>query len=102
MAVSESAKVTVWLRCILKELCINQNSTIIMQDYARAMTWAAGHRFEEFQRSKHIELRCHHTREIIGIGELRLQKTNTDQMTEDCLTKPLNAQQVKKQAIDHS
>lgn len=91
-----SEKVIIWLRRILKEIGINQKSLVIMQDNTSAMKWAAGHPTEDFCRSKHMELRYHHIREIIQSGELSLQKINTGQMAPDCLTKLLNAQKYKE------
>ena len=41
------------------------------------------------ERTKHIDIKFHFVREIIGSGKLNLEKTNTDHNSTDALTKAL-------------
>lgn len=95
VALSESAKVVVWLRRILNELEIRQDPTAIMQDNSGAIRWASGHPAEDFKRSKHVELRYHYIRDKIVNGEIRIEKISSNDMAADFLTKPLGGEQMR-------
>lgn len=96
VSLSESIKSILWLRRILNELDIEQQSTAIFQDNSGAITWSTGHPAEDFRRSKHIELRYHHVREKVASGEVSVKKICTREMAADFLTKTLNSDQLRK------
>ena len=46
-------------------------------------------------RTKHIDVRFHKIRELIGSGDLDLQKVHTSENAADMLTKAINADKFK-------
>lgn len=96
VALSEATKVIMWLRRVLQELGIRQESTRVYEDNAGALTWGTGHVAEDFRRSKHVDLRYHHVREQVADKAIELVKVGTGEMVADFLTKPLSKNGVEK------
>ena len=65
MALSEAAKQISWLRRVLNELRLKQNTTSVHEDNAGTFKGTSGHIAEDFRRSKHVDLRYHHVREQV-------------------------------------
>ena len=96
VALSESSKVIVWLRRVLEELGIAQETTTVFEDNAGTFKWASAHIAEDFRRSKHVDLRYHHVREQVREKTIKLVKVPTSGMVADFLTKPLSSFGIRK------
>ena len=89
MAAAEAAKEVIWLRGILSEMGFPQEEpTPIMEDSQGAIDLSVSSRHHA--RTKHIRIRYHFIRQLIGQGELALVKVSTDHQLADLLTKPLS------------
>lgn len=82
-----------WARNMLEELRINEKAsnqkapTIIYADNQGAIKLATNPIFQ--QRTKHIAVKFHYTRDLIQQGEISLEYRPTGEMIADGLTKPL-------------
>ena len=92
MAACQAAKEAVWLRALLMGLGLsNSTPTIIKSDSQGSIALAKNP--EHHQRSKHIDLRYHYTREQVIDGVIEFLWTPTSEMVADQLTKPLTKEQ---------
>lgn len=86
---SEAAREAVWLRRLANDLGIPTNGpTVIQQDNegARALTEdCVLHR-----RSKHIDIKYHHVRELVDRGVIVFKHVPTNTLAADVMTKPLS------------
>ena len=96
VALSESAKIIVWLRRVLLEIGIKQDTTKVFEDNSGAFKCVEGHVAEDFRRSKHVDLRYHYVREVAAKGELKLSKISTGSQIADFLTKLLTGEKIRK------
>jgi hypothetical protein len=72
----------------MSELGYEQSSsTILSQDNTGAIQWAEGG--GNFRRTKHVQIRYHHIRQLVQNGTIRVEYTPTNKMIADMLTKPL-------------
>ena len=85
---SLAAQTIVYLRGLIEECGAKQvGPTTLFVDSQAAMKAAANPIVS--QRSKHIDIRYHYIREQLQAGVVKLEYVSTDDMTADCLTKPL-------------
>lgn len=94
VALSESTKILLWLRRVLNELSIPQETTRISEDNSGAVKWVTGNVAQDFRRSKHIELRYHHICEHVQSKAVDVVKVSTKDMHADFLTKCLGRAQL--------
>jgi hypothetical protein len=88
IALSTGARDAVWLRRFLNELEFPQGeSTTIYVDNQSSIRLAKNP--EMHNRSKHIDVRYHHVRDLVSSGEIELQYIPTTEQLADVLTKPL-------------
>ena len=88
MALCEAAKEAAWLRRVLKELlCTQEKPTVIWEDNQSAIIFADHD--GKHDRTKHIALRYHYTRDQIKAGEIEIKWLSTYDMLADIFTKPL-------------
>lgn len=91
MALAEAAKEATWLRNFVKSI-LHRNKqslngpTIIYEDNKSAIDIANNP--VNHQRTKHIDIRYHFTREAIEDGRILLEHCPSEQMVADLLTKP--------------
>lgn len=93
MAMAEAVKESVWLRGILGEFGIKQDSVKILCDNQSALHLAKHQVFHE--RSKHIDIRLHFIRDLVEKGVVELVKVHTDDNASDMLTKTLSTSKFK-------
>jgi hypothetical protein len=91
MALCEASKEAIWLQNFLQSV-LQRNETkptpvIIKEDNKAAIDIANNP--VDHQRTKHIDVRYHFTREKVKEGILMLEHCSTHQMLADLLTKPL-------------
>ncbi|KAL1564721.1 Integrase catalytic domain-containing protein [Salvia divinorum] len=89
IALTEAVKESMWLKGILKDFGIAQQSVSIHCDSNSALCLAKHHIFHE--RSKHIDIRMHFIRDEVEKGNVKLIKVGTDHNAADMLTKSLPA-----------
>lgn len=92
MALSDAAKNVIWLRHVLAELGMHQESTVIYHDNSGTIDWANGGPARNYLRRKHIDIRHHFLTLVIQEGHIRLIKVPTELMSADFLTKLLPSQ----------
>lgn len=86
VSLSEAAKEAVFLAKFLKELQAREDSPInLYTDSQSAMAIATNP--VHHQRTKHVDVRYHFTRELVDNGVIKLMYLNTSHMVADVLTK---------------
>ena len=89
VALSEATKIIMWLRQVLAELNIQQKPTVVHEDNTGAIAWAEDNSGKQFSKSRHIDVRYHIIKEKIRDSTIKLERTPTEQMKADFLTKIL-------------
>ncbi len=88
IALCAATQEAVWLRRLLKDIHMEQvGSTLILEDNTGAIALsknAKGH-----ERSKHIDIKFHYTREAVSKGIVHVSHCPTDSMLADVFTKGL-------------
>jgi hypothetical protein len=88
MALSDAAKEAIWLRRLCGELGNEQmKGTVINEDNQGCIAMASNPVVNK--RTKHVDIRYHHLRELIQKGLIVLKYCPTANMTADILTKAL-------------
>jgi hypothetical protein len=83
-----AAKEILWARNFLSELGFPQTKpTVLFED--NLSTIAVIKQSGNMNRTKHIDLRFNHIREIVAQGSIQVVHLSTKEMTADILTKPL-------------
>ena len=78
----------IWLRRLLSELGFQQTEpTKIYEDNRGAIELAKNPKFHN--RTKHIDIAYHFTREKVLSGEIIIEYSRSNEMLADCMTKPL-------------
>ncbi|XP_055960563.1 secreted RxLR effector protein 161-like [Mercurialis annua] len=95
IAASDAAKEAVWIKKFVSELGVVptiESAVPLFCDNNGAIAQAKEPR--SHQKSKHIERRYHIIREIVGKGDVSLQKIASAENTADPLTKPMTQSQL--------
>jgi hypothetical protein len=89
MAVSDAAKEAVWISGLLAEIGLGQSGPVtIFEDNQAAIQIANDPK--DHTRTKHIDIRFHHIRERIALGQINLKYVKSSEQVADVLTKPLH------------
>ncbi|KAK8951018.1 hypothetical protein KSP39_PZI003140 [Platanthera zijinensis] len=89
-ALSETVREAIWLRQLLTEIKGKEVSPVkIMVDNTSAIALAKNPIFHN--RTKHLQIKLHHTRDLVSRGEIELSYCKTENQIADALTKPLSA-----------
>ena len=84
----EAVKMATWMKSCMDELGLSRQSKIVIgMDNQSAMMFAEEAMVQD--RSKHIDIKYHYTREQIGKGIIGLDYVPTNRLPADALTKPL-------------
>lgn len=95
LALSDAAQEAVWLRRLLGELDEEQQQpTTINEDNRSCIDFVALDR--QNKRSKHIDTKYHHAKDLCGKGVIQLRYCSTNEMIADIFTKPLGPTKVKR------
>ncbi len=86
-ALSACAAEVTYLKQLLKELGIMQKKVVIKEDNVGAMKIAEN--WMSSKRTKHIDIKYHHVRELVEKGEIEIQHLSTEKQPADMLTKNL-------------
>ena len=88
VALAETVREIIWLRRILLKLGFPQmDPTVVKEDNQACISWVTGDASSE--RSKHIELKNHYSKDMSEKKEVTFKYCPTDKMLADILTKPL-------------
>ncbi|KAH9669162.1 Integrase catalytic domain-containing protein [Citrus sinensis] len=88
MAVTEAVKEAIWLKGLLGDLGVIQETIAIFYDNQSAIFLAKNQTYHA--RTKHIDVKYHYVREIIEGGDVLLTKINTKDNPPDMLTKVIS------------
>ena len=89
MAIAEACREATWLRGLYAELCGDISCTTIFCDSQSAICLTKDSMFHE--RTKHIDVKYHYTREVIAEGNVKVCKISTHDNAADMMTKPVSA-----------
>jgi len=98
MAMCQATREAIWLRQLLTELGLHQESVDIYADNKSAI--ALGKNPEFHKRSKHIDVQYHYVREQVQSGRVTTPYLPTNQMVADGLTKAVSPE-LHLRFIDH-
>ncbi|TPX54120.1 DNA-directed DNA polymerase [Powellomyces hirtus] len=88
IALAECAKEALWIQGLLSELSATEQTAVpIYEDNQAAIKLAANP--THHQRTKHIDVRYHFLRDLVGNERIHLQYIESKLMLADALTKPL-------------
>jgi transposase InsO family protein len=87
IALSDAGREAMFIKRLLNELGVDLTSPIVMYEDNQVAKLMA----EEVatKRSKHVDIRYHHIRELVDRGEIIIEECRTDKMIADMLTKNL-------------
>ena len=94
VAAADATKEAVWFQQLLSELGIDARSTTIYCDNQSAIALVNNPTFH--QRTKHIDVRLFHIRELQESKKVNIVYLNTEQQIADILTKPLATRRFEK------
>ena len=87
ISLSDGSKMLIWMMNLLKEMGVDYSKPIIYVDNQAAINIARDR--ASSKRSKHIDVKYHHVRELFESELVDIQYVNTNEMLADCFTKIL-------------
>jgi len=93
VAITEASKEMIWLQTFMEELGKKQEDNRLYCDSQSAIHLAKNPSHHE--RSKHIDVKFHYIRNVIGQKDVELVKVHTVENLSDMLTKALSAHRFK-------
>ena len=95
VALSMASQEAIWMRYLLSDMRLGvEGSTVIYEDNNGAIDLSKN--AKNHNRTKHIDIAYHFTRERVQSGELKILHCRTSEMTADILTKGLLRIQFQK------
>lgn len=88
VALSEACCEVKWIKMLLQDLNLDYKSIKFKEDNQSCISLAR--EFKMNPRTKHIEVKYHHVREMIQNKEVFLEYCPTSEMVADIMTKPLD------------
>ncbi len=89
MALTEGTKEAIWLRRLLQEIQVLQDTTPTMIFGDNQGSLKLAHNLVFHSRTKHVDVRHHFIREKVESGQVTLDYISTRDQLADILTKPL-------------
>jgi len=94
MALTQEAKESIWIQCLIKELSIPiANANVIYANNQGSITLANNPEYHV--RTKHIDIQHHFVWECIKNGSIILQYIPTNEMAADAMTKGLTCDRLR-------
>jgi transposase InsO family protein len=87
MAITEAVKEAIWLRGLVGDLGLTQESTSVYCDSQSAIHLTKNQMYHE--RTKHIDVRHHFVRDIVSQGVVSVKKVSTHENPADMMTKAI-------------
>ena len=87
MAAAEVVKEAIWLRGLVCDLGLQQDTSVVFCDSQSAIHLTKNTMYHE--RTKHIDVRYHFVRDIVSQGAIVVNKIATTENPADMLTKPV-------------
>jgi hypothetical protein len=88
VALSEAAREAIWLKNLLNEMGLSQNTPVVIKgDNDGSVAMAKNPQFHK--RSKHIAIKWHWMRQAAQTGQIYIENCRDADQTADVLTKPL-------------
>lgn len=87
IAATEGVKEATWLRGLVIELGITQNTTVVFSDSQSAIHLTKNDAYHS--KTKNISIKYHYIRDTIAAGEITVKKVHTSENPADMLTKSL-------------
>lgn len=87
MAAAEAVKEAIWLRGLVSDLGLLQDTSVVYCDSQSAIHLTKNQMYHE--RTKHIDVRYHFIRDIILQGDIAVKKIATADNPADMMTKPI-------------
>lgn len=85
IAATEAVKEALWLKGLINELGIQQDTVKVYCDNQSAIHLCKNNSSHE--RTKHIDIRLHWTKDIVSAGKVLIQKVHTAHNPADFITK---------------
>eukprot|EP00953_Heterococcus_sp_UTEX-ZZ885_P007018 4277-Heterococcus_DN1.PRE.1 len=96
VALCSAAQEAVYLRRLFESIGeVQSGATVIFEDNMSTMALALREQADCSDRTKHIDVRYHYTRELITSNQIRLEHVATQFQLADMLTKNLDKVKVK-------
>jgi len=96
VGVDDSMALVVWSRNFLQAQGLEVTDNIVYQDNQSAMLLERNGRASSGRRTRHIDIRYYFVTDRIKKGDLRVEYCNTDDMTGDFFTKPVQGSKFRK------
>ena len=93
IAATEAAKEMLWMKRFLQELGLMQDEYVVFCDSQSAMDLSKNTLYHS--RTKHIDVRYHWLRDVIGKELMKLKKIHTDFNPSDMMTKVVTREKLK-------
>lgn len=93
MALTEASKEAIWLRGLVNEIGIKQESILIHCDSQSVICLTKNQVYHA--RTKHIAVMYHRIRDWVATGEISVEKIHTDENAADILTKPVTTEKFR-------
>ena len=87
IAASEGVKEATWLRGLVIELGVQQDTTVVYFDSQSAIHLTKNDAYHS--RTKHISVKYHYVRDTVAAGDIVVKKVHTSENPADMLTKSL-------------
>ena len=95
VSMSEGIKEAIWLRNLVKDLGLKQETVVLMNDNQATLRMIENKKYES-RKAKHIEIKHHFIREKVAEGVVSVEHIATTEQPADMLTKRLPPQSLEK------
>ncbi|KAK3007357.1 hypothetical protein RJ639_017832 [Escallonia herrerae] len=85
IAATEAVKEAIWLKGLVGDLGLKQESSIVYCDSQSAIHLTKSPMFHE--QTKHIDIKFHFIRDVVSQGTIMVEKISTDENLADMMTK---------------
>lgn len=94
MAITEATKEALWLKGLVEELGLNQETISMHSDSQSVIHLTKNQMYHE--RTKHIDVRVHFVRDIISSSKVKMLKIHTKDNPADMITKQVTTNKFER------
>lgn len=95
VALTEAVKTIAWLRNVISELGVHQNSSHIVQDSVGCVEWANGETANHFSKRGHIDIKRKYVMSMLDLVIIKIVTVRATDMRTEFLTKPFVPKELK-------